>query len=173
MRSRYKAHTEGYYFVTSTIANWINIFSFKGFPEIIINEFKFRREKKQFELYAYVIMPEHIHMIIYSKDIVGFMRNFKSFTAKQIINKLKENKKYSVLDKLEEEKPDYKTRSQYQVWQEGFHPKLIWDSEEFIQKTNYIHFNPVKRGLVESPNEWIYSSYNFFYGDSYLLEMDY
>jgi hypothetical protein len=49
MRSRYKAPIEGTYFVTSTIVNWIKIFSTNGFPEIIINELIFRREKKQLE----------------------------------------------------------------------------------------------------------------------------
>jgi putative transposase len=153
MRTRYKASVEGTYFVTSTIIDWIKIFSLKDFPEIIIDEIKFRREKKQLEIYGYVIMPDHIHMIISSENIPKIMRSFKSYTAKKIIEKLKETNEKNILNKLKIAKPDYKAESEYQVWQEGFHPKMILGISEYRQKMNYIHNNPVARKLVESPDE--------------------
>ncbi|MCP5007098.1 MAG: hypothetical protein GY941_24610 [Planctomycetes bacterium] len=55
-------------------------------------------------------------------------------------------------------KKRYKQTSEYQVWQEGFHPKMIGTQEVFIQKVEYIHNNPVRRGLVESAEYWRYSS---------------
>jgi putative transposase len=173
MRTRYKAPVEGTYFVTSTIVDWIKIFSLKDFPEIIIDEIKFRREKKQLEIYGYVVMPDHIHMIISSENVPKVMRSFKSYTSKKILEKLKETNKKTILNKLRISKPDYKNQSEYQVWQEGFQPKMILGISEYRQKMNYIHYNPVVRGLVESPDEWQYSSYNFFFEDTYLLDMDY
>jgi putative transposase len=172
MRTRYKAPVAGTYFVTSTIVNWIKIFSLKGFPEIIIDELNFRRGKGELKLYGYVIMPDHIHLIISSDNIPKVMRSIKSFTAKKILDRLKEKNYTSILDELKDFKPEFKSQSEYQVWQEGFHPKIILGDKEFEQKINYIHNNPVTRGFVESPNDWKYSSYNFYLGDAHLIEMD-
>jgi putative transposase len=160
MRTRYKAPIEGTYFVTSTIVKWKKLFAKDSFANIIIEELKFRKEKKQIELYGYVIMPEHFHLIISSESIPKVMRSIKSYTAKKIIEKLKEEKRFSILTDLKKSKSEFKLQSEYQVWQEGFHPKMILGSEEFEQKMNYMHNNPVKRGLVESPGDWKYSSYN-------------
>ena len=55
-------------------------------------------------------------------------------------------------------KKRHKRDSQYQLWQEGFHPKQITSDEMFRQKVEYIHYNPVKRGYVELPEYWRYSS---------------
>jgi putative transposase len=172
MRSRYKANIEGTYFITSTIINRIKIFSLDGFPEIIIDELKFRRDKQQLKLYGYAIMPDHIHLIISSEDIPKVMRSIKSFTAKKILDKLKEKNIITILNELKSIKPEFKTQSEYQVWQEGFHPKMITSVKEYGQKMDYIHNNPVAKELAELPEQWKYSSYNYYYGDSYLLEMD-
>ena len=59
---------------------------------------------------------------------------------------------------LATERARHKTRSQYQVWQEGFHPQAIHDDAMMLQKTAYIHNNPVRRGWVASPEHWRYSS---------------
>ena len=68
--------------------------------------------------------------------------------------------KYS--DHREDLKKDYKYNSEYQVWQESFHPKEILTDEIFQQKIDYIHMNPVKKGLVNEPGDWEYSSAGFF-----------
>lgn len=48
--------------------------------------------------------------------------------------------------------------SEHQVWQEGLHPKQLFTPEKVEQKLDYIHFNPVKAGFVDVPNDWRYSS---------------
>ena len=63
MRSRYKVVQEGVYFITSTVIEWINMFNKDRYCNIIIDELKYRGDKKQMELYGYVIMPNHIHLI--------------------------------------------------------------------------------------------------------------
>lgn len=52
----------------------------------------------------------------------------------------------------------HKTASSHQVWQEGVHPQLITSDEMMLQKLEYLHNNPVKRGLVASPEHWVHSS---------------
>jgi putative transposase len=62
------------------------------------------------------------------------------------------------LKKFEYAKKDYKITSKHQVWQEGFFPKEILALEALNQKLEYIHMNPVMKGFVEFPEDWIYSS---------------
>lgn len=172
MRSRYRAPEGGTYFVTSTIINWIKIFSKEGYPEIIINDLEFRRQNNQLALFGYVIMPEHIHLILASNNINKLMQSIKSFTAKKILDKLKGENDISTLNRLKYLKADYKLKSNYQVWQEGYHPKIIINDIEFNQKLDYIHNNPVKRELVELPEKWRYSSYNNFFDNNPVIEID-
>ena len=69
-------------------------------------------------------------------------------------------------------KEKYKKDSEYQVWQEGFHPQMITEEEVFRQKVEYIHHNPIKRGFVEQAEHWVYSSArNYFAGDG-CIEID-
>ena len=59
---------------------------------------------------------------------------------------------------LAKAKAAHKHRSQFQVWQEGFHPQAIYSDSTMIQKIDYVHANPVRRGWVASPEHWRYSS---------------
>ena len=172
MRSRYKVVQEGVYFVTSTVSGWIDIFCNSRHCQILIDEFKYRRDKKQMELYAYVIMPNHIHLILSSKRLSNLMRSFKSHTARKIINSLIKEKNYNILNKLKLLKKKSKVQSVYQLWQEGFHPKLIISEKEFQQKLDYVHSNPIRNEIIAEPHKWKYSSYNNYYGGNIIIEID-
>lgn len=69
-------------------------------------------------------------------------------------------------------KPDHKKKSNYQVWQEGFHPQQITSGEMLRQKIEYIHYNPVRIGLVARPEDWLYSSARNYAGLQGLMEID-
>jgi len=172
MRTKYKVIEEGIYFVTSSIINWINIFKDVEFRNIIIDELVYRRKNGQLKIYGFIIMPNHMHLIISSKNLSNVMRNIKSYTACKIIDKLKENENIDILNKFREEKQGFKNQSEFQVWQEGFHPKLIINDEEFEQKMNYIHYNPVKNELIDLQEKWKFSSYNNYNGGEIVMEID-
>ena len=172
MRSRYKVIQEGIYFITSSVIGWINIFRKNHYREIILNELKYRRDSEQIKLYGYVIMPNHIHLILSSKKLSNLMRSFKSHIARNIVDNLIMEKNKDVLNKIMLLKKKSKMQSDYQLWQEGFHPKLIISEKEFQQKLNYIHDNPVKSELVGESQMWKYSSYSNYFGGDILLEID-
>ena len=65
----------------------------------------------------------------------------------------------------------HKVDSQYQFWQEGTHPKQILNEEMMRQKLDYIHYNPVKRGYVDLPEHWRYSSARNYAGQTGLIEI--
>ena len=141
MKSRYRAFEESaVYFVTSSIVD--------RYFEILIETLSFKRKNMDKKLYAYVFMDSHFHLILSAVKISKFMKEFKSFTARRIVDLLKENREMRILEQLRTKKKSHKTDSDYQIWQEGFHPQQILGEEMLIQKIEYIHQNPVRSGFV-------------------------
>ena len=65
-----------------------------------------------------------------------------------------------------------KIQSKHQIWQEGVHPQIIESYEVAMQKIEYIHYNPVKKGLVEKPEYWKYSSASNYEYNNGVIEID-
>lgn len=158
-RSRYKIHEEQYpYFLTSSIVEGIPLFANPEIANFILKAIEFNQKNRDVEVNAYVIMENHMHLIAKGNNLAEHIRNLKAYTSHQIIEYLKRNKHLRILAQLKQAKLNHKTESEYQFWQEGSHPKQIFTHEMMIQKIEYIHFNPVKRGYVEDPVHWRYSS---------------
>lgn len=174
MRTRYRIiEKNGIYFVTSTTVEWIPLFTSRKYCDIVIQSLKFCKETKGLRLYAFVIMDNHIHLIVKASELSGTMASFKKFTAKEIIGQLKHDNKQWLLGQLAFYKKKYKTESDYQVWQEGIHPQLILNEEMLMQKIEYIHSNPVRHGLVDTPEHWRYSSSrNYLLNDHSVIPID-
>src|SRR5262249_9331110 len=81
-----------------------------------------------------------------------------SYTARHIIERLRQTKSFSTLALLKQFKLAHKTDREHQLWQEGSHPQMIADEAMMWQKLEYIHNNPVRRGDVVDPIHWRYSS---------------
>ncbi|MCF7857988.1 MAG: transposase [Candidatus Cloacimonetes bacterium] len=161
MKSRYKIFKDddSPYFLTLNVFLKIPIFTNSSYMNIILNNFEFYRKEQKLRIYAFVIMDNHIHLIAsHTNDLSGVVRNLKSYSAKKLIDCLKHDKREWILKLLSEYKPDFKQDSTYQFWQEGNHPKQIQNIKMFNQKAEYMHYNPVKRGLVQNEVDWIYSS---------------
>ncbi len=164
MRSRYKIiNDESIYFITSTTIEWIPVFTNEKYFDIIINTIKFHQTNSDLKIYCYVILDNHFHLIISSKNLSKIIASIKSYAAKEVINQLTIDKKEWLLNQLSFFKKRYKVRSKYQLWQEGFYPKLIETDIVLKQKSEYIHNNPVKRGFVNKPEYWRYSSATDYY----------
>ena len=106
-------------------------------------------------------MPDHFHMICSCNKLKIAIQSFKSYTAKEILRQLISEGNINILKKLYENKPEYKIESKYQVWLENYHPQEIKDYAMLKQKIEYIHNNPVRKGLVEYQEDWEYSSAKF------------
>lgn len=166
MRSTYKIlNPEGTYFITSTIVNWVNVFTSEKYFNILVETINFYIAKNKLTVYAYVIMKNHFHMICKSENLTEVMRLIKSYTAKKIVEQLKNENEFELLNQFITYKKDYKIESDYQIWQEGFHPKEIINSEVLKQKIEYIHYNPVNEKYCLNPEEWDYSSHKFYNAD--------
>ena len=170
-RSRYKIYEPtAPHFVTCTTVNWLPLFSSPPVADILFDSLAFLQEHARLSIYAYVIMENHAHLLVSSPDLAKEVGDFKSFTARKIIDYLKERGSTRMLRLLNFYKLKHKKDRMYQVWQEDSHPELIIDDNMLTQKIEYIHYNPVKRRYVEMPEHWLYSSARNFAGLSTLLK---
>ena len=118
-------------------------------------------------------MDNHFHLILSGTELSATIASLKRYTARKIIDQLKIDRKVWLLNQFQYYKKKYKKDSTYQVWQEGVHPQAITSLDIMEQKLNYIHFNPVRKGLVRKPEHWKYSSaVDYFTDEQGVLEMD-
>ena len=171
-RSRYIIYEDHPpHFLTCTVVNWLPIFGDPSIAQIILDSWTFLQDRNRLEIYAYVIMENHLHLIASSDHLSKEIGDFRSFTARKIIDLLKERNAQHVLGQLALHKLQHKKDRIYQMWQEGSHPQLIQSEDVMRQKIEYVHHNPVRRGYVDDPTHWRYSSARCYEGQAGLLEV--
>lgn len=158
-RDRYHFIENGQpHFITMTVVRWLPLFGSKAVAQAVLDSLTFLQTENRLTLYAYVIMEHHVHLVASAETLSKEISNLKSFTARKSIDFFTESGAWLVLEQLEQEKLVHKRDRTYQFWQEGSHPKLIQGEAMMRQKIEYIHNNPVKRGYVDLPIHWRYSS---------------
>ena len=178
-RQRQLTHNQAFaYFVTTTLSRFAKLFNQNRYADILIRNLNFYRGKLEFKLLAFVIMPDHIHLIIQPSlkgNISEIVRDFKKYTAKEIIHLLEEEKRFGVLDLFREaaQRYHFKESREYQVWEDRFDDVALYSDEVFRAKLDYIHNNAVKAGLVDNPSDYPYSSArNYNLGDHSVIRVD-
>ncbi|MEN9337402.1 MAG: hypothetical protein RLZZ500_2389, partial [Bacteroidota bacterium] len=151
------------HFLTCTIVDWIDVFSRKTYRECVIDCFEYCIKNKGMILYSYVIMSNHIHMIIQSNEgkLSDLIRDFKKFTAKTILEKIQsepESRREWMLERFKLAIESHSRNKKFQFWQLGNHAEEIYSEKFMWSKIDYIHFNPVRAGIVLNPQDYIYSS---------------
>ncbi|OOF10591.1 transposase [Salinivibrio sp. PR5] len=168
-RSRYKI-TEPHlpHFVTLTVLHWIPVFTRPDTVNILLDALRFL-SRDGLNVYAWVVLENHCHLVLQSKALDHDIARLKSWTAKHLIQYLAERNVKQILDQLAFYKKAHKGDRAYQFWQEGVHPELIQNDAMMRQKIEYIHQNPVKRGYVDEAAHWRYSSARDYMGTTGLL----
>jgi len=142
------------YFLTFTIKNWYYILDRYHRWNILADSLKWHQENRDLKIYGFVFMINHLHLIVNSPDTIGFIKSFKSFTARAILRNIK-------LTEPNLLKIFYnKKTGQYELWKKTNMPKVIVDEKYFLQKLNYIYENPLKRNYVIKPEDWYWSGAN-------------
>jgi REP element-mobilizing transposase RayT len=158
-RSRYRIfENEVPHFLTCTIVGWLPVFTRPETVKIVFDSWRFLRQHGRLDVFGYVILENHLHLIASSPNLAKEIGDFKSFTARQIIDLLTATKEKPLLEQLHWHKQRHKLDREFQLWQEGSHPQQIQNERMMRQKLEYMHLNPVKRGYVEDPVHWRYSS---------------
>ena len=179
MSTGYKVdEQDAMYYMTFQIVGWIDLFTRKVYKDIIIDSLRYCQENKGLLIYAFVIMRNHIHIVLQSTKgrLSAEVGELKSYTAKEIL-KIVQSKGEScrewMANLFEYAAKKHKRNEKYQVWTHENHAEIIYSSKFFEQKVNYIHDNPVRAGIVEYPEQYIYSSAAIYAGKSDILKIEY
>ncbi|MEZ4801221.1 MAG: transposase [Gelidibacter sp.] len=175
MRDGYKIRDQSIpHFITATVVDWVDVFSRKAYRDCVVDSFKYCINKKGMVVYGYVIMSNHIHMIVQATDgnLSDLLRDFKKFTAKTILDKIQsepESRREWMLQRFELASTTHSRNMHYQFWQYGNHPEEIYSNAFMWSKLDYIHLNPVRAGIVEKASQYIYSSATNYVTDTGLV----
>jgi putative transposase len=132
------------YFITTSFYEHRKLCDIPDVSKKLAESLKFCLEKTNSDIIGYVFMPTHIHLLILieGKLLSSFIRDFKKFTAQQTLKHLQLDGK---------------------IWQDRFDRVGIWSINLLKIKLDYIHNNPVKAGLTDSPENWYWSSAGDYY----------
>ncbi len=160
------------YFLTCTVVGWLPVFTRPKVVDILFDSLRYLQRERSMSLIGYVFLENHIHFIAGFEDPSRDSGDFKSYTARKIIDTLLADQEISLLKQLQANKEVGRMDRNYQVWQQGSHPELLETEERLRQKLEYIHYNPVKRGYISDPIHWRYSSARNYAGLPALIEVD-
>src|SRR5690242_1906749 len=149
-----KTYPGNLYFVNLTVEGWVDIFVRNLYKDEIVKNLQYCQQKEDREIYEYVLMTSHLHMIVSRKnsDLRELLGRFKSVTAKKILALIKNNEEESrkewLLNLFGHFAVKNKQYSDFHFWHYTNHPTDLWSNEVIRQKAEYIHNNPVAEGIL-------------------------
>jgi putative transposase len=152
--------TEYPQFFTASILDWKKLLQPDKYKEIIISSFRYLVNNKRIKMNAFTIMPDHIHLIWQMQSLIHpdhVQRDFLKYTAQKIRHDLIQNNP-TLLRQFRVDKAD----RDYQIWQRRPLSVELRTAEVYQQKLEYIHWNPVKAGFCNLPEQYKYSSASFY-----------
>ncbi|MNE53013.1 hypothetical protein D3C80_1477130 [compost metagenome] len=171
-RSRYTITDQNKpHFLTCTVLEWLPVFTRPDAVQIVLDCWRYQQEHQGLDLYGYVVLENHLHFVAQAPELGKCISSFKSFTATQLIELLQAKNATRLLERLRFAKRAHKTDRVHQFWQEGTHAELVFSEAMLREKLDYMHRNPVKRGYVDEPEHWRYSSARDYAGKPGLLEV--
>jgi REP element-mobilizing transposase RayT len=177
MGKRDRKNFEAYgdlYFVTSVVIDFLPIFTNEEVCDIFVDNLRFYQERGDYILLAWVLMPNHFHLVAKItglQTISAVVGNLKRMTSRQIRSLRRDEIKASassapkkVWSAQEHEREVSLPKDR--VWEHRFDCFVVTNEDALRQKIQYIHFNPVRKGFVENPTEWKWSSARDYEGAS-------
>jgi REP element-mobilizing transposase RayT len=163
MSTGYKIHEkDGAHFLTFQVVGWVDLFSRRDYRDVVIDSFKYCQQNKGLNLFAFVIMSNHIHLLAQSEvgDLSGFIRDFKRYTSKRFVEIMESGKesRSEWMGMVFKYHAKLKANQTHQVWTHENHAEHIYSQKFIEQKVQYIHNNPVRSGIVLNPEDYLYSS---------------
>ena len=124
------------FFITAVTANRRRLFQIESNAELLLNLFNEDRVKDRYQLHAFVIMPDHIHLLITPAPDISIEKALQYIKGGF----------------------SFRLKSKLDVWQSGFTKRRIEDAQDYTNHGNYIHENPVRARLCEQATDFPYSS---------------
>ncbi|MEX2514078.1 MAG: transposase [Cyclobacteriaceae bacterium] len=167
------------YFLTFQVVGWADVFSRKMYRDLLLESLSYCRKQKGMYLFGYVIMTNHMHLIIQQKEgeLSNLIRDFKKYTSKAVLGAIKinpEESRKNWLDMIFSYHAKFnKISDRNQFWTHENHAVELSSEKMITTRLNYIHENPVRAGWVEIPENYLYSSARNYSGLKGLIEIDY
>jgi REP element-mobilizing transposase RayT len=165
MSDKYKIHEHDKpYFLTLTVVGWIDVFTRRNHKLAIVKSLQYCQTNKGLEIFAWCLMPSHLHIIVRSSgndDLSSIIRDFKKFTSRKIIeqiNEQPESRRKWMLNYFKYSGMHLKEIKNYKFWQSGNHAEIIYSPRIFYNKLNYIQKNPVVDMIVTREEDYLFSS---------------
>jgi hypothetical protein len=165
MSSKYKIRDQQLpYFVTCTVMDWIDVFTRNEYRDLVVESLKHCQAEKGLEIYAWVIMTNHLHLIVGTNDndIEDTIRDFKKYTSVHVCRAIESNPTESrrewMLRLFRQHAHESSKHVKHKFWQDDFHPIGLATNAMIDQRLDYIHNNPVRAGWVYKPEDYVYSS---------------
>jgi len=151
------------YYLTSVTHDRLPIFRTDEFKKVIVDALNEARTNHGILIFAYVIMPDHSHLLTdNAHEIKDVLRYLNGVSAHRVVQHLKANGHESSLAKLRI--ADRGNNHKHSVYEHHPNALRITGEDALMQKVNYIHSNPVRAGLAEHPDEYLYSSARIWHG---------
>jgi REP-associated tyrosine transposase len=150
-------------FITAVTSDRLPVFQTEALKRIMGDAINEARTSCGFLLFAYVFMPDHIHLLTDApRKPSEVLQYIKGIIGHRVINHLKLSQHQSSLEKLRH--VDWKRKHRYSLWQHDSDIFTVNSESKFMEKVNYIHMNPVRAGLVERPQDYTSSSARWWRG---------
>jgi putative transposase len=119
------------------------------------------RDRYGFALVGYVVMPEHVHLLI-SEPAAGTPSTVLQVLKQRVSRRLRRKAQRGVSTRQLRLRFQDSDHCLPQFWQPRFYDFNVWSQKKFVEKLQYMHMNPVKRRLVSHPKDWSWSSFSFY-----------
>ena len=113
-RSRYRMiESQSPHFLTCTVLDWLPLFTRPTTVQIVLDALQYRQQQQGWRIYGYVILENHLHMVVQADDLPSQLAHFKSYTARQLIDYLHSVKAERLLSQLRWGRKAHKTDREY------------------------------------------------------------
>jgi putative transposase len=144
-------------FITAVAKDRLPVFRTEAVKAITCQAIDQARHSCEFLLLAYVLMPDHLHLLTDSPRLPSeVLRHLKGTIAHDVLEYLKQLGYHESLRKRRHE--EWKRRHRYSLWEHESNVFSVFSESVLMQKVNYMHQNPVREGLVERATDYRWSS---------------
>ena len=152
-----------FHYVTAVTFKRVPVFRNDYACHLFVDSLAETKSHCTFKLIAYVLMPDHVHMILnpLGKSISEVMRRLKSSSARLILDWLQQDGDEVSLKNLALDVPQTGSHT-HALWQKGFSAIDLWSPKFILQKLSYVHLNPIRAKLCDHPSKWKWSSYSAY-----------
>jgi REP element-mobilizing transposase RayT len=168
MPERYRYFNDGaIFFVTFSVVDWLPVFINEATCKIVADSFNFCHEQKGLRVNAYVVMPTHLHAIVFADDfhatkLQNILIDFRKFTGRQLCDYAENHLPQCFSTSFRQASGGDRQR---RFWQPTHHPVVIASQPFWQQKLDYTHENPYRKGLVRRAIDWRFSSAGYWLSD--------